>query len=165
MTAVRILVAGVGNVFAGDDAFGVEVARRLAGRPLPEGVRVADFGVRGFDLACALIDGCDAAILVDVAARGGPPGSLYVIDASADDLPAAPSVDGHALDPVGVLALARRLGGPLPPVHVVACEPARLFDADDDVAVGLSDPVSAAIEPAMDLVAELVDRARSGPDA
>jgi hydrogenase maturation protease len=77
MTAPRILIAGIGNIFFGDDAFGVEVAHRLVGRPQPEGVRVADFGIRGFDLAYALLEDYDLAILVDATPRGGPPGTLY----------------------------------------------------------------------------------------
>ncbi|MGH7848434.1 MAG: hydrogenase maturation protease, partial [Candidatus Binatia bacterium] len=77
MTPAKILVAGIGNIFLGDDGFGVEVARELAKRKLPESVRVVDFGIRGFDLAYALLDGYDLTILVDAAPRGGLPGTLY----------------------------------------------------------------------------------------
>src|ERR1700734_1751902 len=80
MTPPRILIAGIGNIFLGDDAFGSEVARRLAARPMPDGVKVVDFGIRGFDLTYALLDGSDATILVDATPRGGPPGTLYVIE-------------------------------------------------------------------------------------
>ncbi len=80
MTPPRILIAGIGNIFLGDDAFGSEVARRLAAQPIPDGVRVVDFGIRGFDLAYALIDGYDATILVDATPRGGSPGTLYLIE-------------------------------------------------------------------------------------
>ena len=79
----RILIAGIGNIFLGDDAFGVEVARRLVRRRLPDGVRVVDFGIRGLDLTYALLDGYEAVILVDAAPRGGPPGTLYVLEPPA----------------------------------------------------------------------------------
>lgn len=66
----RILVAGIGNVFLGDDGFGVEVVRRLAGRGLPEGVEVKDFGIRGMDLAYALQDDYELVVFVDATPRG-----------------------------------------------------------------------------------------------
>src|SRR5689334_8572384 len=116
MSVPRILVAGIGNIFLGDDAFGVEVAQRLARRAWPEGVRVVDFGIRGLDLAYALLDGYDAAILVDAAPRGGPPGSLYVIEpseggpAGQDEVGAGTLIEGHGMDPVKVLRLVAALG-------------------------------------------------------
>jgi hydrogenase maturation protease len=152
---MRVLVAGIGNVLLGDDGFGVEVVRRLASRALPEGVAARDFGIRGVDLAYALSDGWDAAILVDAAARGGAPGTLYVIDPSVAS--AAPAVDGHALDPASVLAYVRAVGGALPAsLRVVACEPAHI-PADDEIEMGLSAPVDAAVDAAVRVVASLVD--------
>jgi hydrogenase maturation protease len=147
----RILVAGLGNVFLGDDGFGVEVSRRLAGRRLPDGVRVVDFGIRGLDLTYTLLDGWDAAILVDAAPRGGRPGTLYVLEPKLDsDAPAA--VEPHSMDPVKVLALVRELGGTPPLLRVVGCEPA----AAGEFEMGLSPAVEAAIDPAVALVEELV---------
>ena len=102
-----MLVAGIGNIFLGDDAFGSEVARRLAGRTLPQGVGVRDFGIRAIDLAYALVGETGEAILIDTVSRGGAPGTLYVID--ADDPPAeigAP-LAGHDLEPFTALATAR----------------------------------------------------------
>ena len=53
----RILVAGIGNIFFGDDAFGCEVAAELAKRPLPDGIKVLrDFGIRSYDLAYAMME-------------------------------------------------------------------------------------------------------------
>ena len=121
VAARRILVAGIGNVFLGDDGFGVAVAGRLAAATLPPGVDVVDFGIRGMDLAYALRD-YDVAILVDAVPRGGAPGTLYVIEPELDADEAGP--DAHGMDPVKVLALARGLGDPLPRVLVVGCEPA-----------------------------------------
>src|SRR5205085_1568015 len=126
MTAPRILVAGIGNIFFGDDAFGVEVVRRLARRPLPEGVRVVDFGIRGFDLACALLDDCDAAILVDAVHRGGAPGTLRVIEPDLG-APADPAsgerIQTHGLTPAQVFRLVRTMGGEPRGVYLVGCEP------------------------------------------
>ncbi len=155
----RILVAGIGNIFLGDDAFGVEVVRRLARRPLPEGVRAEDFGIRGIDLAYALSE-CETAILVDAAPRGGEPGTLYVIEpqapadggGSAADLP-----DAHGLTPEAVLRLVTVLGGATPRVLLVGCEP-RPLDAEEDACMDLSPPVRAAVEEAVPLVESLVGR-------
>jgi hydrogenase maturation protease len=159
MSSPRILIAGIGNVFLGDDAFGVEVAKRLAKRSLPDGVRVVDFGIRGYDLAYALLDGYDAAILVDASPRGGAPGTLYVIEPNMGepgDLDAgATPTSGHGLDVVAVFRLVRELGGRIPRVRLVACEPANL-GSDCDGQMELSPPVRAAVEPAIELVESLV---------
>ncbi len=143
----RILVAGIGNIFLGDDGFGSAVAGRLHDRALPAGVVVHDFGIRGMDLAYALQD-YDAVILVDAVPRGRTPGTLYVIDAGVDaDGPIG--IETHGMDPVRVLAFARALG-PLPSrLLVVGCEPAVVPDPDaDEVLAELSAPVSAAVDAA-----------------
>lgn len=159
--AARVLVAGVGNIFLGDDAFGVEVARRLARCAWPEGVRVVDFGTRGLDLAFAL-ESCEAAILVDATSRGGAPGTLYVLEPRMD---AAPRDDGSAHGMTLDRVLAR-----LPPsarprwIRLVGCEPSRLDgDSDEDEAMGLSEPVRAAIDEATRLVAALVEELLAEP--
>lgn len=157
----RVLIAGIGNGFLGDDAFGVEVARRLARRALPVGVRVRDFGIRGIDLAYALLDHCGAAVLLDAAPRGaGPPGSLYVIE--VDPCPPARAVerremmfDTHALAPERVLRLVAAMNGRIGRVLVVGCEPA-WFGAEDDVQTELSPRVAAAVDEAVPLVESLV---------
>jgi hydrogenase maturation protease len=151
-----ILVAGIGNVFLADDGFGVEVARRLAKRELPTGVKVADFGIRGMDLAYELQEDYDAAILVDAVPRGEAPGTLYVIE---PDLEAAePVLDAHAMDPVRVLGLARALGTLPPRVLVVGCEPSTAVSLDDDeLVMGLSAPVQAAMEEAVALVESVLE--------
>jgi hydrogenase maturation protease len=151
---VNTLVAGIGNVFLGDDGFGVEVVRRLAGRPLPPGVETADIGVRGVHLANQLLDGYDTAILVDATRRGGAPGTVYLIDA-AQDGPAEEGralMDGHRMTPDAVLRLLDTLsagtgGGRPGRVLVVGCEPADLEER-----MGLSEPVAAAVEEAVRLV-------------
>ncbi len=155
--AARVLVAGVGNVFLGDDGFGVEVVRRLASRALPRGVEVVDFGIRGMDLAYALGDGYRLALLVDAAARGESPGTLSVIEPH-DDEPIGPPVEGHGMDPVRVLALARRLGREPSRTLVVACEPQAIVDsASGELLAELSPPVAAAVEPAVALVLSLAE--------
>lgn len=159
MTRGSILVAGIGNIFLGDDAFGVEVVRRLATRRLPEGVRVVDFGIRGFDLAYALLDGDEAAILIDATPRGGPPGTLYVIEPELDGLEeqGAPeeTVEAHTMDPVKVLRLVKAMGGQPKRVLVVGCEPATL-DADENGQIGLSESVRAVVDEAVTLVESVI---------
>ncbi|GHJ42559.1 hydrogenase maturation protease [Streptomyces sp. TS71-3] len=158
----RLLVAGIGNVFLADDAFGPEVITALGTNPegLPPGVQAADFGIRGLDLAYRLLDGYDAVVLVDAAPRGGRPGTLYLIepDAGPDEDPAAGAApEAHGMDPVRVLALAGRLAGdsctPLPRVVVLGCEPlVRVRGDEPDVTVGLSEPVRAAVGEAVALL-------------
>src|SRR3984893_283283 len=119
----RILVAGIGNIFLGDDAFGVEVARRLSGRELPQGVRVTDFGIRGYDLAYALLDGYDTTILVDACPQGQPAGTLYVIEPDLENLggPEEGAVEAHSMNPLNVLRLAQSMGGRLKRILLVGC--------------------------------------------
>jgi hydrogenase maturation protease len=155
----RVLIAGVGNVFLGDDAFGVEVAQRLAQRPPPGPVVVADFGIRGLDLAYSLLDGYEAVILVDALPRGGPPGTLYVLEpdpgTTAPDAGADLQVDGHNLDPAKVLRLAAAMGGQVKRLLLVGCEPEPPA-GPDDMRMGLSGPVRAALDEAVPLVESLV---------
>ena len=135
----RILVAGIGNIFLGDDAFGVEVVRRLNG--LPDSVRVGDFGIRGFDLAYAIMDGYETTILVDATPRGGTPGTLYVIEPDAHELQsinAGPdSFEAHGLT-LPLLALVCAMGGEFNRVLVVGCEPESLGDEEEGGRMGLS---------------------------
>jgi len=165
MTPPRILIAGIGNIFLGDDAFGVEVAARLARRPLPEGVRVVDFGIRGLDLTYALLDGCDVAILVDAAPRGSPPGTLYVIQpdpvSAVEPEPGELLVQTHGMDPAKVLRLVAAMGGRLQNLLVVACEPTP-SDSEDDMQMGLSPQVEAAVDEAIGLIEKLIIDIREG---
>jgi hydrogenase maturation protease len=157
----RVLVACVGNIFLGDDAFGVEVAQRLVRRPQREGVRVVDFGIRGLDLAYALLDGYDSVILVDALPRGGAPGTLYVLDPDPVDAPEAPApVEGHNLDPLRVLQLVAALGGQCPYLTVVGCEPQTY--GDEDFSAALSPPVRAAVDEAVELIESLLGRLIDG---
>ena len=149
--APSVLIAGIGNVFLADDGFGVEVARLLAQRELPAGVKVADFGIRGMDLAYELQEDYDAAILVDAVPRGGEPGTLYVIE--PDPAQAEGMLDAHGMDPVRVLGLAQVLGSIPPRVLVVGCEPAvHLAQDDEELLVELSPAVRAATLEAVGLV-------------
>ena len=149
--AQSILIAGIGNVFLADDGFGVEVARLLGQRELPAGVKVADFGIRGMDLAYELQEDYDAAILVDAVPRGGEPGTLYVIEPDAAQ--AEGMLDAHSMDPVRVLGLAKVLGSMPPRVLVVGCEPAvHMTQDDEELLVELSPAVKAATLEAVALV-------------
>jgi hydrogenase maturation protease len=152
----RVLVAGIGNVFLGDDGFGSALARRLADRALPAGVTVRDFGIRGMDLAYALGEDWDAALLLDTVPAGEPPGTLSVIEPELHD--DAVELDTHGMHPVKVLRLARELG-PLPRrTLVIGCEPQARPSADeDDMAMQLSGPVHAAVGRAIELVEALLE--------
>lgn len=156
--APRVLVAGIGNLFLGDDGFGVEVARRLASRELPPGVDVVDFGIRGMDLVYALQRSYDAVIFVDTAPRGEAPGTVSVIE---PELPRDGEVvmETHGMDPVKVLRLAEEMGGvSARTLRVVTCEPENVMTGapDEDVLVALSGPVRAAVDEAVRLVETLV---------
>jgi hydrogenase maturation protease len=164
MNSPRVLIAGIGNIFLGDDGFGSEVARRLAERQWPAGVRVVDFGIRGFDLAYALMDGCDAAILVDATPQGGLPGTLYVIDPDLSNVdhpdPHSPALETHGMQPLQVFRLVQKLGGQLPRLLIVGCEPAD-FGPPDEGRIGLSAPVAAAVDLAGQRIEALVHDLRS----
>jgi len=151
-----VLVAGIGNMFLGDDGFGPEVVRRLyRDGDLPAGVRVADYGIRGMHLAYDLLEGVDALILVDTVAVGDRPGegvTLEVGDPASSGL-AHGDLDAHGMDPVAMLASLDRLGGTLPPTWVVGCRPATL-----DEGIGLSPAVAAAVPEAIATVRELITR-------
>ena len=152
----RILVAGIGNVFLGDDGYGVALADRLGRRELPVGVEVVDYGIRGMDLAYAFHDGWDAVLLLDAMPRGKPPGTLSVLEPDLADLPLA--IDAHAMDPVKVLGLAQALGGELPRTLVVGCEPAVVMRGDEeDVVATVSEPVRAALDEGVRLVEALLE--------
>jgi hydrogenase maturation protease len=149
-----VLVAGVGNIFLGDDGFGVETVTRLGGQPLPAGVEVVDFGVRGVHLAYQLLEGYQTLVLVDATARGGTPGTVYLVEAAVAGSvePGSALLDGHRMGPDAVLALLGTLsagtgGSPPSRVLVVGCEPESLAEG-----VGLSPPVAAAVDEAVALI-------------
>jgi hydrogenase maturation protease len=156
--SARILIAGIGNIFFGDDAFGVEVARRLAQHPFPETVRVKDFGIRGLDLAYALLDPYEAVILVDAAPRGGKVGTVYVLEPELDE-PSAPAaaVEPHSMVPVKVLQTARDMGSTIEHILIVGCEPGPLV-ADDELQMQMSAPVQAAVDEAITVIHSLVNQ-------
>jgi hydrogenase maturation protease len=149
---MTILVAGLGNVFCSDDAFGVSVVEELARRTLPAGVEVRDFGIRGIHLAYQLLEPYDLVVLIDAVERGGPPGTLYQIEVEPAAEPGPEvSMDAHDLGPDAVLSLVPRLGGTVGPVVVVGCEPASI-----DAGIGLSPSVQDAVGTAVQLVIDLV---------
>lgn len=158
MIKPRILIACIGNIFLGDDGFGVEVAKQLLTQRLPDEVRLVDFGIRGFDLAYALLDNYDATIFVDATPRGEAPGTLYVIEPDLRELNNAETQTGltemHGLDPVKVLAMVRSMGGEFKKVLLVGCEPETL--GPEEGQLGLSDSVAGAVERAVNLVESLI---------
>ncbi len=158
MVLRRVLVAGVGNIFLGDDGFGVEVVRRLAGRELPEGVEVVDFGIRGMDLAYALQDDYEVVVFVDATPRGQEPGTVYLLEPEIEE-DGEVSLDTHGMDPVKVIKFARALGAKPTRTLVVGCEPQVVVSGEDydDMLMELSEPVRAAVEEAAKLVESLVE--------
>ena len=151
---MRILVAGIGNIFLGDDAFGCEAAAELARRALPEGVRVTDFGIRSYDLAYAIMDGYDAVILVDAMPRGEAAGTVFLIEPDTGEIEqlAAGIPDAHSMNPMTALQLVRTLGGEARNLYVVGCEPAVLESEE----IGLSEPVRAAVPGAVEMIEGLI---------
>ncbi len=156
---MKILIACVGNIFLGDDGFGVEMARRLAQRALPPGVTVKDFGIRGFDLAYAMMDPFDLTILVDACTRGFAPGTVFVLE--PDPVENQPNLELHGLNPMNVLRMVKSLGGTPGRVLIVGCEPAEL-GSDNDGKLGLSAPVEAALDQAVALIESLVSKVFEG---
>lgn len=147
----RVLVAGVGNVFLGDDGFGVEVARRLADEPLPANVEVVDFGIRGVHLAYELLEGYDTLVVVDAAPRGFDRGTVFVLEVDPADEIEASSLDAHDLSPESVLGMLKTLGGEVGRVWIVGCEPASIQEG-----IGLSPEVDRAVPDAVRAVRELI---------
>jgi hydrogenase maturation protease len=162
----KILIAGIGNIFLADDGFGVEVVSRLAKRTFPPGVRVADFGIRGFDLAYALMEGYETTILVDAYSGdgAGEPGTILVIEPELQQINSpgtqAAIIEPHAMNPLNVLRMAASIGGELKRVLLVGCVPATL--GPEEGQMGLSEPVSAALDEAAKLVDSLVTRILAG---
>ena len=150
MSAARSFVVGVGNIFLGDDGFGVEVAARMRRRPIPAGVRIDDFGIRGVHLAYELVEGYDLVILVDTLDLGEKPGTVSVLEPDLDGVGEV-LPDAHDLDPVAVMGLLTDLGGSVGRMLVVGCQPADLQEQ-----MGLSAPVAAAVDDAIRVVEELV---------
>ena len=154
----RVLIAGIGNIFLGDDGFGVEVVKRLAGRELPAGVEVKDFGIRGMDLAYALQNDYELILFVDATPRGGEPGTVYLIEPEVEE-DGEVTLDTHSMDPVKVIKLSRALGAKPTRTLVVGCEPQVVLGGEDydEMLMELSEPVSAAVDEAVKLVESLVE--------
>jgi hydrogenase maturation protease len=147
----RVLVAGIGNIFLGDDGFGVDVIKALEHVDLPRWVQIADYGISGMHLAYDLMGGYDTTILIDAMQRGEAPGTVFLLEPDGmSDLPVNPAVDGHGMQPDEVFRLLELLGGDAGRVLVVGCEP-----ADTEERIGLSPPVAAAVGAAVRVVTDL----------
>ena len=155
----KILIAGIGNIFNGDDGFGVEVIKKLEESALPDGVTVVDFGIRSFDLAFALVDGYQVAILVDALQRNEPPGTLYLFEPNLEDagqlMPV--TLEGHGLHPAQVLKLANLYGTLPKKILIVGCEPA-VTTFSDEGQIGLSPSVQANLPEAIGLIETLIPK-------
>ncbi len=160
MVEQSILIAGIGNIFLGDDAFGSEVARRLFKRQLPDEVRVVDFGIRGLDLVYALLDGYELTIFVDATPRGGTVGTIYIIEPEVsefDNLSANNTVvEPHGMNPMKVLAMVKSMGGEFKRILLVGCEPEML--SPDEEKMGLNEPVALAVDEAVKTIESLINK-------
>ena len=158
MVHPSILIAGIGNIFLGDDAFGCEVVKRLSQRAWAENVQLVDFGIRGFDLAYALLEGHDLTILIDATPRGDAPGTIYTIEPDINELETLPAeanvVETHGMNPMKVLSMIKSMGGQFKKILVVGCEPETF--GPEEGQMGLSMLVEAAIDPAVGVVETLV---------
>jgi hydrogenase maturation protease len=153
----KILVAGIGNIFLGDDAFGSEVARRLMSERLPPEVRVIDFGIRSYDLAYAIMDGYDVTILIDITAQGRAPGTVYLIEPDLNQLDQldANLADAHSMNPARVLQMLRRFGSSPGKLYLIGCEPAILEVEDGQI--GMSEAVEKSVPQAIEWIKTLLD--------
>jgi hydrogenase maturation protease len=150
----RLLVAGIGNIFLGDDGFGCEVVRRLSAEMVPPGVKLVDYGIRGLDLAYALLERYDAVIFIDAIARGDLPGTVYLLEPSGDaqtDMP----LDPHSMDPLHVIAMARSLGEIPARIFIVGCEP-QDFGEECEGRMELSSVVAGSVAEGVRAVLDLV---------
>jgi len=153
----KVLVAGLGNIFLGDDAFGVEVVKQLASMMLPDNVVVRDFGIRSYDLAYALMESWDLVILVDAASRDDAPGTIYVIEPDLEKDDAEAGFDAHAMNPTSTLQLVKALGGHRQgKLLVVGCEP-QTVEPDESGRMGLSDAVQPSVEEAVRIIVQLLN--------
>ena len=159
MTSPRILIACIGNIFLGDDGFGVEVARRLAARRCRPESSLKDFGIRGLDLTYALLEPYDLVILVDACPRGGEPGTVYLIEPDPVEANGGSDcrLDAHGMNPMSVLRMVKSMGGAPGRILIVGCEPADL-GSDEEGKLGLSEPVAAAVDEAVALIETLVSK-------
>jgi hydrogenase maturation protease len=153
----KILVAGIGNIFLGDDAFGSEVARRLMDESLPAEVQVKDFGIRSYDLAYAMMDGYEITILIDITLREEAPGTVYLIEPDLNHLGPfdEKAVDAHSMNPVRALQMLQSLGGAPGKLFLIGCQPAILEVEDGQIE--LSEPVKKAVPKAIELLKSLIN--------
>jgi hydrogenase maturation protease len=149
--AARILVAGIGNMFLGDDGFGTEVVRHAAIPSDDPNVRVIDYGISGMHLAYDLLDKWDTLVLVDAIPSRGHPGTLHVFQADHETTSGTTGLDAHSMDPATVFASLRALGGSPPYTVVVGCEAGSVEEG-----IGLSEPVAKAVPRAVRAVEEIV---------
>ena len=158
----RILIAGLGNIFFGDDGFGVAVARRLSTRQLPAGVKVMELGIRGFDLAYALLDPYDVIILVDAAQRGMAPGTIQVLEPALDDVDNIELPQTHGMIPSRALQMARAMGAQFKVLRIVCCEPASLEPMADG-SLQLTPLVAAGVDEALAVIQTLIQQTLPEP--
>ncbi len=151
--APSVRVIGIGNDLRGDDAAGLEVARRLRAGDLPPGVEVSEGGGEALDLL-ELWSGAETVILIDAVRSGAPAGTLHRLDASRAPLPTGlERTSSHTVSIAEAVELARELGRLPPEVIVFGIEGARA-----QAGAPLSDGVQQGVERAVRAVREEIRR-------
>ena len=150
------IVIGIGNPDRGDDAVGVQVARRVAAERL-DGLTLE------FDDPSEALDAWepeDTVVVADAIRSGGEPGDIHVVDVLEHKLPAGNWSAGgtHALGLAAVVELARSLDL-LPKRLVVVGIEAGQFDHG----APMSEAVQAALPTATDAVFTAIDDKEGEP--
>ena len=156
------LVAGIGNIFLGDDAFGCEVVRELERRVWPDDVRIVDFGIRGFDLAYALLESYEVVILIDATPRGEAPGTIYTIEPDLSEVESGSVVETHGMNPLKVLSMVKSMGGEFRKILLLGCEPETF--GPEEGQMGLSPVVEAAVPKAVEIIERLIEANQQQPE-
>jgi hydrogenase maturation protease len=161
---MKILVAGVGNVLRGDDAFGVEVVKLLEVRGTrSDDIHFFEAGISGISLVQELMNNYDALIIIDAVDRGGEAGTVYLLE---PDIPALDEneslqfhyslVDAHYADPSKALLLAKKLNVIPAKVFIIGCQPASCDELESDLTPAVKSAVPIAVERIEALIAALL---------
>ncbi|MCL6430447.1 MAG: hydrogenase maturation protease [Anaerolineae bacterium] len=155
--APDVLVLGVGNEALGDEGVGVRVARALARRDLPKGVRVLEGGTEGWALLGRL-EGVRRLVLVDAMAMGRPPGTVVAVRLDQVRRAAPPERTSlHGVAILDVLELAAALGLGPREVYLVGVQPGHVAPG-----FGLSAEVGRALPRAVEAAWKAAVRDGSG---
>jgi hydrogenase maturation protease len=160
----KILVAGSGNKYRGDDGFGPHAVEALQREALAGDVEVRDVGMCGVTLATDLGD-YDLVIFIDAVQKGGEPGTIYKTEIKAEEVQELHSdEEKHAFiydiresSLEDLLVYARAIGTLPPTTMVFGCEIQEITMSEK-----MTPPVAAAVPKVVDLVLAVLERYRVG---